>query len=1813
LEIIDNDSAGFTTTLEDTLILDEAGGSSVFTVQLDAATQSIVTFIVTSSDESEVIVTPSSLNFTAQNWNQAQTVTITSVDDTIDRNDKAIVTLAIDGSSDVVFRELSARMAHITLIDNETAVLERSPINAKELNTGRMVSDSLHLKPVEKLGLAQLSTAKDIHNSSSGYVIFIDRNKEDKVSFTSGRWSDLGDSDGLINYAGDKNRGAYIDIDGDNQPDIYWNPDMEEIQPVSLAITGAKTGEEEHTINNIVGLPIGHEKAIAINNQMSFSGCSLNAEHSFELWGYHSDGVLGPVTTKITSSNAAISDNCFPWVVTPNEFIKSLDFGNNVLVAKGSVSTPLPITVAEAIRLTKQANRQQASVGSIITYTLDINNAQDLEQSNIAILDDLPPGFVYVANSARWDNDGKAETPMVAIEPVSIDQGDGIQFTLGTIPKSSSLEGHKLLYQLRVSSGVNDGIYTNTAVAVNNKGTVTRSDDLALSHSKSAEVTIVPDALFSLSTVVGKVFDDINGNGLQDAEEQPVAYASLLTSAGQQITTDIDGQYHLTNVRPGRMVISIDAGSLPSGTVIVGRHAQIVDIGSGIPAKINFAVQLPDSIAAHGAPRFSMEQLSVVPQPRLHLDSFGPLLVNLMGTGLIKPIELRMYSNYPTFIEHWQLQIVNDHDGSLVKAFTGDRYNFYAPIYWNGVSDAGQFINPQHQYKTQLTVTDAEGHQAITVARPLPVSTAAEPLAYEYDQWLQTLAQQDSTQQHDIRVTGKTVTISAQQFNAVRVIQDGVMLTQVPHYQKNNDNRAQRLLHGHSLQHTPETIELILPLGKLQVEVLDAASTGTNHRSSGVASGQPAVTYPETGFAEDIVIGPDVEEYFLVGIVDGEVGYQSLSGNLELAKSGASRYSERLWKDGKIQLYFKGTIEGDYLVTASLDSERGANSLFNNLDPDATYAVYGDNSSVTDLAAQTDDMLYLLIEKDASWAKWGRLQTALNRTDLTRFERSLQGAQIHYVSPQLTANGAVKTQADIFTAASERKNAHNEFLVTGSSLYYLKHQQVEQHSLRLRLEQRDPVHGTVTSSLALVAGQDYEFYPAAGRIAFWQPPRQISASESPDEVMLIADYSYRMAASLSRGVSGGRVQQEVGDNITVGLTHINEQQKGGRYLLEGVDADIQLGPQHSLHLEYGRSQSRAEPRYISNDGGLNWSIDEAGIVSADQNKQGNAMVMRGSISSADKRTQLDYYGRRIDENFSSNATHHQQGQTALGMDLRQQYSERLSVHFSHDQQTRLGSGNVQSNHRTGAQRSSRSNIETSYQVDHRLALRAKLQSQSASGIDIGSDTPADRTSLDVEGNYEINHRTNVSLGQKISLTGTNDNQTRGEISHQLTPQLAIEGHLSHKQTGNSYGVDGAYAMNEQLTLNAGLQQNSIGLGSAKLGADYRHQKLSFSGGLQQHSNGATTTALGTSYNPDSDTQYRLMLEHQQGANKDNNQSVMLGTRHANDANTTIETGVSLSLSGQQQRSSIDGKVSRDKGQGQNVYATVSRYTHNSSAADDNNGYEVGIGGDLNHNWSAFFTLGQGDVHRLTGDIDSRDNLVLGLGYSEQQNAQRQGRVLYEVQQDRGHSNRNHHRLKLEAQTKLNRDTTLLMGLDRSEGTDLDQGMVDVQNNRWDLGFAYRPVLHDRFNFIGKYSWLDNHQPQNQQGMVGLEAEKAQIFALDLLVDVSSRWSLGSKLALRNGQEKIAHLPWAHRHLWMAAGRVEYMLVPDSRIKLEYRYLQDVEAQAHRSGAAVEFVQRFNDLIEAAIGINRAGFDDDLTDLDYRRDGVYLRVSGALGG
>src|SRR5690606_22552078 len=139
------------------------------------------------------------------------------------------------------------------------------------------------------------------------------------------------------------------------------------------------------------------------------------------------------------------------------------------------------------------------------------------------ITDIVPLGFRYVEGSATVN--GSAFTPEV--------EGNRIVFSDLDLGPQDSIE-----IQLSLQALAGAGRYINQA-------TVRDAGGASLAPTAMAAVEILADATFACGDLIGTVFDDLNGNGYQDAGEPGLAGVRVATAKGWLITTDRHGRFHV--------------------------------------------------------------------------------------------------------------------------------------------------------------------------------------------------------------------------------------------------------------------------------------------------------------------------------------------------------------------------------------------------------------------------------------------------------------------------------------------------------------------------------------------------------------------------------------------------------------------------------------------------------------------------------------------------------------------------------------------------------------------------------------------------------------------------------------------------------------------------------------------------------------------------------------------------------------------------------------------------------------------------------------------------------------------------------------------------------------------------------------------------------------------------------------------------------------------------------------------------------------------------------------------------------------------
>ena len=160
-----------------------------------------------------------------------------------------------------------------------------------------------------------------------------------------------------------------------------------------------------------------------------------------------------------------------------------------------------------------------------------------------------------------------------------------------------------------------------------------------------------------------------------------------------------------------------------------------------------------------------------------------------------------------------------------------------------------------------------------------------------------------------------------------------------------------------------------------------------------------------------------------------------------------------------------------------------------------------------------------------------------------------------------------------------------------------------------------------------------------------------------------------------------------------------------------------------------------------------------------------------------------------------------------------------------------------------------------------------------------------------------------------------------------------------------------------------------------------------------------------------------------------------------------------------------------------------------------------------------------------------------------------------------------------------------------------------------VGFAYRPIENARFNFIGKYTYLYDLASLDQER--NLPDEKSHIVSAEMSYQLSSKWSIGSKLGMKRYgiRSDRDSGKWYESNIYLGALRLNYHLIKSWDALVELHMLSQ-EDDGDKSGFLVGIYKHIGDNVKFGVGYNFTDFSDDLTKSnDYQAGGWFINVIG----
>ncbi|MEG1452263.1 SdrD B-like domain-containing protein, partial [Brevundimonas sp.] len=298
---------------------------------------------------------------------------------------------------------------------------------------------------------------------------------------------------------------------------------------------------------------------------------------------------VGPLTVNATPDPMLVStSNGPPPVGTPETcttgtlttgYVLTLNLTPGLSANVVNNNIPLDPILEGAIEVTKSTPMVNVVRGGLVPYVITARNTLAGTVPGVTVTDRVPAGFRYREGSALLDG--------VAIEPIQNGR-------LLSWPDLTFAAGETKRFQLIlvVGAGVVEGEHTNTAFALN------PTVDQIISNIAEATVRMIPDPDFDCTDILGKVFDDRNGNGVQDDGEPGLGGVRLATARGLLITTDVEGRYHITcpmipnEDRGSNFIVKLDDRTLPTGYRVTSGNPETVRLTRGKFARLNFGASL---------------------------------------------------------------------------------------------------------------------------------------------------------------------------------------------------------------------------------------------------------------------------------------------------------------------------------------------------------------------------------------------------------------------------------------------------------------------------------------------------------------------------------------------------------------------------------------------------------------------------------------------------------------------------------------------------------------------------------------------------------------------------------------------------------------------------------------------------------------------------------------------------------------------------------------------------------------------------------------------------------------------------------------------------------------------------------------------------------------------------------------------------------------------------------------------------------------------------------------------------------------------
>ena len=788
-----------------------------------------------------------------------------------------------------------------------------------------------------------------------------------------------------------------------------------------------------------------------------------------------------------------------------------------------------PLTSPLYIRRT--ASKDEVSQGDFIQFRISVENTSAVDMVSGILTDTLPQGFAYKNGSARID-EARLADPQISSD------GRTLTFSLGTLSAGTT---RNVSYVVSVGAA-RTGIANSHSIANANSGAV-------ISNTSTISTQVKDAFMRSRNILVGRVVVH-DENGLPT--DKGVAGVRIYMENGTYTITDEKGRYHFEGITPGTHVVQLDLDTLPEryqmvpieeNTRSAGRSwSRFIDLQGGTLWRTDFHAAVKSMIKGNqdkGEKPITDEGIERIKYDETWLSTAAP------GIEWLSPTddELPSIPSVTVAIKHGkdhkvELYLNNKPVPQVNYDGTARNRAGTSLSRWSGVD----LVEGDNVFEAVILNNAGIEKQRLT----RKVHFSAPPVHA-------VLVKEQSVLKADgITPPVITVRLTDKHGYPARLGNSGEYQIKAPYMPaRENDKFKASLLPGSPQQRLEYTIR---EDGLVSIRLEPTSSAGEAIITLPLMNGDQTIKARLVVPARDLII---------VGFAEGTAGYNTLSGKKEDLTGNEAK--EDIYTDGKTAFFARGRIKGKWLLTMAYDSAkedlRQDKNLFQTIDPGTYYTVYGDSSS-QQYDAASRKKLYLKLESDEFYFLFGDYNTDINDTRLSQYKRSLTGIKSEYY----------KGTYDVVVFISESNLAFVRDEYRGKGItgpYQLSRGNIIMNSEQVIIETRDRFRSEkILKKQEMTRHTGYDIDYQKGTITFREPVFQNDTGLNHN--FIVVKYESYDEDDLSY-TSGGRIKKALNENITVGITHINEGRTGGEARLSGGDIALHIGENTLVRAEVART------------------------------------------------------------------------------------------------------------------------------------------------------------------------------------------------------------------------------------------------------------------------------------------------------------------------------------------------------------------------------------------------------------------------------------------------------------------------------------------------------------------------------------------------------------------------------------------------------------------------------------------------------------------